>query len=162
MIVGLAARCPLTIFDEPTTGMDAAVRKDFYRALLKDYLAYPRTIIISSHHLEEMEDILEDVLLLKDGQVLLHLPIAELKEWAVGLTGKKSTIEEWTHNREILYQKYVGPDSAYVVVKDDFSEASKQEARRAGVDISPVSCSDLCVYLTARNRGGIDDVFNEA
>ncbi|MGP7816433.1 ATP-binding cassette domain-containing protein [Niallia sp. 01092] len=38
MIIGLAARCPLTIFDEPTTGMDAAVRQDFYRALLKDYI----------------------------------------------------------------------------------------------------------------------------
>lgn len=40
-IIGLASRCPLTIFDEPTTGMDEAVRKDFYRALLKDYMARP-------------------------------------------------------------------------------------------------------------------------
>lgn len=40
-IIGFAARCPLTIYDEPTTGMDAAVRRDFYRALLKDYLAFP-------------------------------------------------------------------------------------------------------------------------
>ena len=46
MIIGLASRCPLTIFDEPTTGMDEAVRKDFYRALLKDYIAHPRTIIL--------------------------------------------------------------------------------------------------------------------
>ena len=42
MIIGLAARCPLTIFDEPTAGMDAGVRKDFYRALLRDYLQKPR------------------------------------------------------------------------------------------------------------------------
>jgi len=39
-IIGIASHCPLTIFDEPTTGMDSAVRKDFYRALLKDYLEY--------------------------------------------------------------------------------------------------------------------------
>jgi ABC-2 type transport system ATP-binding protein len=45
MIIGLAARCPLTIFDEPTSGMDAGVRKDFYRAMLKDYLQKPRNII---------------------------------------------------------------------------------------------------------------------
>ncbi len=38
-IIGISARCALTIFDEPTTGMDSSVRKDFYRALLKDYLA---------------------------------------------------------------------------------------------------------------------------
>lgn len=161
MIVGLAARAPLTIFDEPTTGMDAAVRKDFYRALLKDYLASPRTIIISSHHLDEIEDLLEEVILLKDGQVLLHVPIAELKEWAIGLSGKKDVITEWTRGSEILYQQHIGAESSYVVVKNEFSAAKKQEARRAGVEFSPISCSDLCVYLTERSRGGIDDVFNK-
>jgi len=40
-IVGIAAHCPLTILDEPTSGMDSAVRRDFYRALLKDYIACP-------------------------------------------------------------------------------------------------------------------------
>ena len=65
MIIGISAHCPLTIFDEPTTGMDSAVRKDFYKALLKDYVEIPRTIIISSHHLNEIEDIIEDVLLIK-------------------------------------------------------------------------------------------------
>ena len=95
MILGLAARCPLTIFDEPTTGMDAAVRKDFYRALLKDYLANPRTMIISSHHLNEIEDLLEDILLMKDGKELLHLPVADLREWAIGIQGKSSVVNEW-------------------------------------------------------------------
>ena len=55
-ILGLSARCALTIFDEPTIGMDASVRKDFYRALIKEFIAFPRTILISSHHLEEIED----------------------------------------------------------------------------------------------------------
>ncbi|MBO1910235.1 ABC transporter ATP-binding protein, partial [Microvirga sp. 3-52] len=53
-IIGISARCALTIFDEPTTGMDSSVRKDFYRALLKDYIAHPRTILLSSHHIEEI------------------------------------------------------------------------------------------------------------
>src|SRR5699024_11425877 len=65
-IVGLASHCALTMFDEPTVGMDAAVRQDFYRALLKDYLAHPRTIIISSHYFNEIEDLLEDVLYIKN------------------------------------------------------------------------------------------------
>ena len=61
MIVALSSHSALTIFDEPTTGMDASVRKDFYRALLKDYIQYPRTIILSSHLLSEVEDILENI-----------------------------------------------------------------------------------------------------
>lgn len=76
MILGVSSRCSLTIFDEPTTGMDAAVRKDFYRVLLRDYIDYPRTIIVSSHHLEEIEDLLEDILLINEGKELLHMPVA--------------------------------------------------------------------------------------
>ena len=79
-IIGIASRCPLTIFDEPTTGMDSAVRKDFYRALLKDYIAHPRTILLSSHHLEEIEDLLEDILLVNDGVVRFHGPLLNFRK----------------------------------------------------------------------------------
>jgi ABC-2 type transport system ATP-binding protein len=159
-ILGLASRVPLTLFDEPTSGMDAAVRKDFYRALLKDYLAHPRTIIISSHHLNEIEDLLEDILLMKDGKELLHLPIADLKEWGIGLQGKTAIVDEWTQNKELIYQKSVGLDQSYVVVRNDFSETEQQSARLAGIEFTPVTASDVCVYLTSKTKGGIDDVFN--
>lgn len=77
-IIGLSSHCPLTLFDEPTTGMDAAVRKDFYRAMLKDYLAHPRTILLSSHLLSEVEELLEDILLIDRGRKCLQLPVVEL------------------------------------------------------------------------------------
>jgi ABC-2 type transport system ATP-binding protein len=156
MILGLASRCPLTIFDEPTTGMDAAVRKDFYRALLKDYLAFPRTIIVSSHHLDEIEDLLEDVLLIDQGEVLLSISMEEMKEYAVGVSGKASVLEEWLLNREVLYTKILSPDSKYVVVKRDYGIS---EAVHYGLSVTPVSASDACVYLTNKAKGGIDDVF---
>lgn len=158
-IVGLAARPSLTIFDEPTTGMDAAVRKDFYRALLKDYIAHPRTIIISSHHLDEIEDLLEDVLLIKDGRNHLHMPMEELKEWGIGLKGETTVIQELVKDREIVYEKLIGGNTLYVVVRNDFSEADLQKAKFAGVEMTAVSPSDLCVYLTNETKGGIDDVF---
>lgn len=157
MIIGLASRCALTMFDEPTTGMDTAVRKDFYRALLKDYIAHPRTIIISSHHLEEVEDLLEDVLLLESGKKHLHLPMDVLKEYAVGLTGRTEIILQWTYHKEIIYQKNMDHDTTYVVVKNDYFPL--EQAKRLGIKISPVPASDLCVYLTNKTKGGIDDVF---
>lgn len=159
-IVGLASRAPLTIFDEPTTGMDAAVRKDFYRALLKDYLDHPRTIIISSHHLDEIEDLLEDILLLKNGRNHLHLPMEELKEWAIGLKGKTDSVLAWTSEKEILYKNNIGKDTMYAVVRNDYSEQALNQAKAEGIEISSVRSSDLCVYLTEETKGGIDDVFN--
>ena len=158
-IIGLAARCPLTLFDEPTTGMDEGVRKDFYRALLKDYMAHPRTIIISSHHIDEIEDLLENVLLLKNGNVYFHLPMTELKEWAIGIEGEIGTIESLIENREVLFQKRIGSHSLYAVIKNDWSLQEQQDAYLSGVELSPIRSSDLFVYLTNEKKGGIDDVF---
>jgi ABC-2 type transport system ATP-binding protein len=160
MILGLAARCQLTIFDEPTTGMDAGVRKDFYRALLRDYLQNPRSIIFSSHLLNEVEDVLEDILLLQDGQKRLHLPISDLKEFAVALRGRKEVISDLTAGQEIYYQKSVGKDHSYTVIRRDAADVILKKISASGVEVIPVKAEDLCVYLTTRNRGGIDDVFD--
>jgi ABC-2 type transport system ATP-binding protein len=158
MIVGLAAKCPLTIFDEPTTGMDAAVRKDFYRALLKDYIASPRSIIISSHYLDEMEDLLEEVLLIDEGQEKLHLPIDELKEYAVALSGRTAVVMQSIQDKEVFYKRKIDADNYYVVVRNDFEHS---DLKRIGINVSTVTPSDLCVYLTDQTKGGIDDVFDK-
>jgi ABC-2 type transport system ATP-binding protein len=160
MIIGISAHCSLTIFDEPTIGMDAAVRKDFYKVLLKDYIEFPRTIIISSHHLNEIEDIIEDVLLIKEGKKYLHTSIEELKSMAIGLRGKAGIIEDFTKDKEILHKEALGRESLYMVVKNDLGEKELQKVRGEGVEISPVTVDDICVYLTAKSKGGIDDVFN--
>lgn len=156
VIVGLAARCALTIFDEPTTGMDVATRKDFYRALLKDYLDYPRTIIISSHHLEEIEDVLENILLIDKGRKCLHLPIDTLREYAIGLTGQTEIIEYLTANKEVFYTRRMDEHNSYVVVKNDFS---LDPFKKNGISITSVSPTDLCVHITNNRKRGIDDVF---
>lgn len=160
MIIGLAAHCPLTIFDEPTAGMDAGVRKDFYRALLRDYLQKPRNIIFSSHLLNEVEDILEDILLLQEGEKRLHLPVSDLKEFAVALRGKKEVIFDLIAGQEIYYQKSMGKDYYYIVIRRDSADGILKKSGTAGVEILPVKADDLCVYLTNRNRGGIDHVFD--
>jgi len=158
MIVGLAARAPLTLLDEPTTGMDAAVRKDFYRALLKDYLAYPRTIVLSSHLLNEMEELFEDILLINNGTVHLHLSIEDLREYAIAITGKTAQIEELLMQTEVIHEQLITPDNKYVAIKRD--ESIIQKAKLLGIDCTSVSVSDLCIYLTSKSKGGIDDVFN--
>ncbi|MGM8215416.1 ATP-binding cassette domain-containing protein [Bacillaceae bacterium W0354] len=159
MIVGLASKCALTIFDEPTTGMDYSVRQDFYRALLKDYLNHPRTIIISSHLLNEIEQILEEIVLIKDGQLVMSDSVENMKEFAVGLTGKRDLLETWTAGRNIIARQDEGSLS-YYVVQNNFSSDEKREMERLGIKLSKVDTPDLTTYLTSPNEGGIDDVFN--
>jgi ABC-2 type transport system ATP-binding protein len=157
-IMGLSTRAPLTLFDEPTTGMDAAVRKDFYRAILKDYIAFPRMIVISSHLLNEMEELFEEILLIKEGAVHLHESVEDLKEYAIGITGRTSVVRELLINETVIFQQTIGIDQSYAVVKR--GGELEQQARILGLELSPVSVSDLCMYITRKSRGGIDDVFD--
>ncbi len=70
LILALSSRAAVTLLDEPTTGMDPSVRKDVYELILKDYVKVPRVILISSHYLGEMENILDRILLIHEGRVL--------------------------------------------------------------------------------------------
>jgi len=162
VIIGLAARCALTIFDEPTSGMDAGVRKDFYRALLRDYLQKPRNIIFSSHLLNEVEDVLEDILLLDGGKKRLHLSVSELKEFAAALRGRNEVVAELTAGQEIYYRQRMGEEHCYAVLRRDAAEGILKKSGAAGVEILPVKADDLCVYLTDGNRGGVDRVFDRS
>lgn len=78
--LGLASRCPITIFDEVHLGMDAVARELFYRTLLADYAANPRTIIMSSHLIEEVEDLLDHVIFVDGGRVIEHGDVDDVRE----------------------------------------------------------------------------------
>lgn len=154
IIFGLATRCELTMFDEPTNGMDEAVRTDFYRALLKEYIAHPRTFLISSHHLTEIEHLLEDILLIHKGKVVFHKSLDEVKEYAIGIQGPTEEVKKWTSQKEILHTKQLNNQFLYTVVKKD------GPMHLEGVSTKPISASDVCMYVTSDSKGGIDDVFN--
>ncbi|HLR14265.1 MAG TPA: ABC transporter ATP-binding protein [Bacillota bacterium] len=155
-VFGLATRSPLTIFDEPTTGMDASVRSDFYRALLKDYLAHPRTILISSHHVDEIEDLLEYVLLIDLGKTKLHKEIDDVRSFLIGIYGRTELLEHWVKEREVYYRRRIGDTETYVVIEN---HVEKEELEKLGFKTEAISCSDACVYVTNQRKGGIDDVF---
>ncbi|SDN80471.1 ABC-2 type transport system ATP-binding protein [Psychrobacillus sp. OK028] len=156
MIFGLSTRCELTMFDEPTNGMDEAVRSDFYRALLKDYIAHPRSILISSHHLAEIEQLLEDILLIHKGRVVLHQSLDEVKEYAVAVQGLIADVERWTVGEEIIHSKRIDDQRLYVVVKNN---SKLERARIEGASIQTLAASEVCMYVTSETKGGIDDVF---
>lgn len=157
-IIGIASRSPLTIFDEPTTGMDAVVRKDFYRALLKDYLAHPRTILLSSHHVEEIEHLLEDILLIHNKKVLFHDSITALQETFLHITGKEELLLKHIGRQDVIATKSTGP---YVIwtVKNQLTDDTLEAMRKDHLRISPVPANEAYVALTQKIKGGIDDVF---
>ncbi len=68
----------LLILDEPTLGLDIIFRKDFYANLLSDYFDEERTILITTHQVEEIENLLTDIMFINDGRILLDAPMDDL------------------------------------------------------------------------------------
>jgi ABC-2 type transport system ATP-binding protein len=74
----MAIRAKLLVLDEPTLGLDLLVRRNFYDTLLNDYMDEGRTILVTTHQVEEIEHILTDVLFIEQGRIVLDSPIDEL------------------------------------------------------------------------------------
>ena len=78
LVMAIDAR--LLVLDEPTLGLDILYRKQFYQRLLEDYFDEQKTIVITTHQVEEIEHILTDVMFIRDGKVVLDAPMEDVGE----------------------------------------------------------------------------------
>src|SRR5678815_1199515 len=76
----LAIDAKLLVLDEPTLGLDLLFRRSFYDNLLNDYFNKERTILVTTHQVEEIENILTDVLFIEHGKIVLNTPMESLGE----------------------------------------------------------------------------------
>lgn len=74
----MAIDSKLLVLDEPTLGLDIIYRKQFYEALLNDYYDAQKTIVITTHQVEEIEGILTDLIFINDGKILLETTMDQL------------------------------------------------------------------------------------
>ncbi|MFP5373477.1 MAG: ABC transporter ATP-binding protein [Gammaproteobacteria bacterium] len=78
LVMAIDAR--LLVLDEPTLGLDILYRKQFYQRLLEDYFDEHKTILVTTHQVEEIEHILTDVMFIRDGRIVLSAPMDEVGE----------------------------------------------------------------------------------
>jgi ABC-2 type transport system ATP-binding protein len=76
----------LLVLDEPTLGLDIIFRKEFYGNLLNDYFDQERTILITTHQVEEIENLLTDVMFINDGRLVLDATLEQLPDRFAELT----------------------------------------------------------------------------
>jgi ABC-2 type transport system ATP-binding protein len=149
VVLGLAARAPLTVLDESYLGMDAVARTLFYREVLADYLAHPRTIVLSTHLIDEVADLFEQVLILDRGRVLLHEETDALRGRGYTVTGPQDAVDAYAAGHPVLGEQRLGGVRAITVDgRLDAAEAAHGEA--AGLTFGPVGLQDLFVHLTAQ------------
>lgn len=141
IIIGLASHAPLTIFDEPYIGLDASYRSLFYDLLLESYQQHPRMIILSTHLIDEVSKLFEEIVILQNGQLMLHEKSDDLERKHLVLTGNAEEIDRVTKNRQVIYESTMLGQKMVVLYGEEMTDVGTLKVSRA-------SLQELFVYLT--------------
>ena len=145
-VIGIASRAELTLLDEPYAGLDAVARRLFYDRLLADYAEHPRTIVLSTHLIDEAAALLERVLVIDQGRIVIDEDADTLRGAATTLAGKASDVEAFARGKDVIDRAQLGGLATVTIV--GLSDAEKAQAVKAGLEQSPVSLQQLIVRRT--------------
>lgn len=149
LLIGMASRAPLTFFDEPYLGLDATARTVFYEMLLADYIEHPRTILISTHLIDEMDDLLEQVILLDKGRLRKQSSVDELRSGGWEISGAWADLEPLLVGRSVLRQKRMGAVGMAIV---EGGPDLADDAHAVGLQASPSSLHELVAAYGMADR----------
>ncbi|MBX5443858.1 ABC transporter ATP-binding protein [Sphaerobacter sp.] len=149
IVLGLAARAPLTIFDETYLGMDAPSRYAFYDELLNDFMEHPRTFIISTHLIEEVSRLFENVVIIDRGRLVVQDDVETLLSRGNAVTGPADVVDQFVNGYgfTVIGTRQLGRTKS-AMVYGQLDPEKRAEARAAGLDLEPLALQDLFVHLT--------------
>ncbi|WP_314430579.1 ABC transporter ATP-binding protein [Microbacterium lacticum] len=153
VIIGLASRAEITFFDEPYLGLDAVARQLFYDRLLADYAEHPRTIILSSHLIDEVANLIERVVVIDGGRIVLDDETDAVRSRAATIVGDQAAVDLFVTGREVIHRENLGR-VASVTVLGDLTADDRAALQASDLDVAPVSLQQLVVRLTQHAARG--------
>jgi ABC-2 type transport system ATP-binding protein len=147
-VIGLAARAEVTLFDEPYAGLDPVARQLFYDHLLSDYAEHPRTVLLSTHLVDEAADLLERVVIIENGRVVIDAATDDIRGTATTVSGPAPAVAEFVAGRHTWSRRRVSSQES-VVVGGRLSDSDVALAARLHLNLEPMSLQQVVVQ-TAR------------
>lgn len=148
IIITLACGAEVLLFDEPILGLDAGHRELFYRELMKNYIDKPKTIVLSTHIIEEVAGFLENVIIMKDNKVIADKVVEELLNESYTISGLDENIEVYIKEKRCVnIETMASFKSATIIGK--ITEEDKAKQKELNLKVSKVELQKLFVYLTS-------------
>ena len=143
LLITLSLDVKILLLDEPTLGLDIVFRKEFFNTILGEFYDESKTIITSTHQVEEVEQILQDIIFIDEGKIILNEDISELKKRLSVYTVPSDNVSELEKYKPNIINKTLGHVSAIlpsdVVIK--------------GAEITRPSLSDLFLEKVGGSSG---------
>ena len=141
-IVALSTNVPYIFLDEPVLGLDAYHRDLFYKVLIEKYSKNPFTIVISTHLIEEVANVIEEVIIIKNGRIIKNESIESILKQGYTISGATGTVDSYTANKEVIGADTLGGlKTAYIMGIPD-------ENIPVGLEISRMDLQKLFIQLT--------------
>jgi len=134
----------LLVLDEPTLGLDIIFRKEFYSNLLSDYFDEERTIIITTHQVEEIENLLTDVMFINGGKIVLDVSMEEVPEQYVELMATPEGADKAKQFNPIYEREVFGKKVM------TFEGVSRDQLQ----DLGDLRTPDIADLFVAKVKGG--------
>lgn len=148
LIVALSVNVPYVLLDEPVLGLDANHRELFYKTLLARYTEHPFTVVISTHLIEEVASLVEDVVIIHRGQVLKNGPCEGLLRQGYTVSGPRSLVETYIQGKRLLGADCLGGlESAYLLGTPDRAGLPQ------GLELSGLDLQKLFILMTGNPEG---------
>lgn len=147
LILGLCVNTPYVFFDEPVLGLDAQNRDLFYRLLVEKYAENPCTIMISTHLIAEVENLIEHTVILREGKILRDAPTEELMENAYSISGPAGIVDHYAAEKQILTSHSLGG------LKTVSVQGVPKDPVPVGLEVSRMSLQDYFIGLHEGERG---------
>ncbi|HQI15836.1 MAG TPA: ABC transporter ATP-binding protein [Bacillota bacterium] len=116
-VAALASNADIVLFDEPVLGLDANHRDMFYKELISNYSESPKTIIISTHLIEEVASVIEEAIIIKEGKLILKQSVEELLSGAYLVSGEASKVDKYIQGRKCIGIDAIGSFKSATVLE---------------------------------------------
>jgi ABC-2 type transport system ATP-binding protein len=161
IVIGLAARAEVTLFDEPYAGLDPVAGQLFYDRILADYAEHPRTVLLSTHLIDEAAGLMERVLVIDRGAIMLNAAADEVRRSATSISGPAIAVAEFIAGRTVWDRRRVGSQES-AVVAGALDDTDHARARSLRLHLEPLTLQQVVVHAAGQPAADTPDTRERA